>query len=136
MREPTEGFDASGESVAACRQELAARLGAALAVRGWSQSDLVRASGLGRPQVSVYVRGRQLPGEGAMAALAAALDLDPEDLLPGFGRRRETGGVAAGLFRLTAVDGHPERVMIEIRREVDTATALRIAEMIGVEVPR
>ncbi|MDG3006125.1 substrate-binding domain-containing protein [Paludisphaera mucosa] len=49
-------------------------------LRGWSQEDLARASGLSRAGVSAIETGRLVPSAAAALALAAALDCRVEDL--------------------------------------------------------
>lgn len=62
-------------------QKLAVNLITALEERGWSQSDLVRHSGLKRAAVSVYCRGAALPSKVSMEKLSKALKCKPSDLL-------------------------------------------------------
>jgi transcriptional regulator with XRE-family HTH domain len=49
--------------------------------RGWSQADLARASGLTRAAISNYVNNKiTYPDEHALARIARALQLPPEEL--------------------------------------------------------
>ncbi len=50
--------------------------------RGWNQSDMHRASGLKRQQISTYMRAKALPNDASLTKLAQALGMRPEDLLP------------------------------------------------------
>jgi len=52
------------------------RLKEALNVRGWSQADLVRATGYGKSKVSQWISGRNDPNGSALATLASVLDVD------------------------------------------------------------
>lgn len=126
---PRPEFDAATATSADCRRELSARLRAAMAGRGWTQKDLVAASGLRKDQVSVYVRGRQLPRADGMARLAVAFGIDETDLLPGIDRRR-AGTAMRDEFRLERVAGTSDRMRIHLRRELPTRLALNIAAML------
>ena len=61
-------------------------------LRGWSQEELARLSGLSRAGVSAIETGRLIPSAAAALALAAALECRVEDLFrlqgaePGRGR--------------------------------------------------
>ncbi|MGH8561273.1 MAG: helix-turn-helix domain-containing protein, partial [Nevskiales bacterium] len=50
--------------------------------KGWNQSDLARASELGRDAISTYVRGRSFPDPKNLRKLADALGVAMDDLLP------------------------------------------------------
>jgi transcriptional regulator with XRE-family HTH domain len=122
-------FDAATATLADCRQELSARLRTAMRERRWTQQDLVAASGLRKDQISVYVRGRQLPRAEGMARLAAAFGIEEAELLPGIDQRRAGAGIKDE-FRLESVAGAPDRVRIHLRRELPTRLALDIATML------
>lgn len=49
--------------------------------RGWSQPELARRASLSNAMVSMVERGERTPSLEALAALAAALELDPGSLL-------------------------------------------------------
>ena len=59
------------------RQEFGRRLTAMLVEKVWSQSDLARASGLGRDSISQYARGRSIPSPKNLSKLANALGTTP-----------------------------------------------------------
>lgn len=77
----------------AVKGEFARRLQERLIAKGMRQSDLARATALhmpkdtkfGRDSVSIYIRGKSLPGPTSLAAMAKALDCKPEDLMPSRG---------------------------------------------------
>jgi transcriptional regulator with XRE-family HTH domain len=56
-----------------------------MAQKGMTQSDLARASGLGRDMISHYMRGVRYPGVGSLAKLARALGVKPGELDPEIG---------------------------------------------------
>lgn len=71
------------------RQSFAQRLTAARVRKRWSQSDLARQAAMhtengtfGRALVSMYERGRQLPNPINLQALALALGIDSDELIP------------------------------------------------------
>lgn len=49
---------------------------------GWKQTDLAERAGLGRDSVSLYIRGKNLPGARNMKAMADALGMSIEELAP------------------------------------------------------
>jgi transcriptional regulator with XRE-family HTH domain len=55
-------------------KEFAAKLNAALADKGWSQSELARRAGLRRDAISTYCRGTAVPSSESLEKLARALD--------------------------------------------------------------
>lgn len=73
------------------KAEFAQRLSRHLADKGWNQSDLARAAErflpkgeeFRRDNVSVYLNKMALPRPKQLNAMAKALGIDPNDLLPG-----------------------------------------------------
>lgn len=85
---PPQGFVA-GAPKEAVMAEFGRRLNEMLVKKTWNQSDLARAAArfmpdkkFNRDNVSMYVRGLALPGPVRLSALAKALDMKPEELLP------------------------------------------------------
>lgn len=66
------------------KAEFAKRLYSAIMEKGWTQSELARASGLNRDAVSTYVRGKSMPSPQALEAMASALGFKPEQILPNY----------------------------------------------------
>lgn len=58
-------------------------LKAALDTKSWNQSDLAKATGLGRDSISTYIRGLTMPDPKNIKKLADALDVVPQDLTSG-----------------------------------------------------
>lgn len=79
------------------RVEFGKRLQRAMMDKGFSQSELARVASLqlgkhfGRDSVSQYIRGETLPNPERLAALARALGVSDEDLLPSRGLRGVRG---------------------------------------------
>jgi ribosome-binding protein aMBF1 (putative translation factor) len=65
--------------------EFARKLQRAIVAKGWNQSELSRRANIGRDSISVYIRGKAIPGPNHLAALAKALGTSPMELLPGRG---------------------------------------------------
>lgn len=86
----------------AVKAEFGRRLQSAMTARGWTQSDLARKADIGRDSVSVYVRGRSLPGPLHLAALARALRIPSDDLMPGVAER-----TSARVWSAHGVQGSP-----------------------------
>jgi transcriptional regulator with XRE-family HTH domain len=64
------------------KEQFGKRLYRLMVQKGWSQSELGRQSGLPRDSISVYIRGKSLPTDKSLAALAEALGVPAEELLP------------------------------------------------------
>lgn len=66
------------------KQEFGRRVYRLMLAKGWNQSELARQADLQRDSVSVYVRGKSLPTSQNLQKLAAALDVEPDELLPNY----------------------------------------------------
>lgn len=97
--------------------------------KGWNQSDLARAAGLGRDAVSTYVRGRSFPEPRSLRALADALGIAPGDLLPNSVAMAIDADTAPTL-EIKQAAGHPDRVFIRINRMVSLEQAAAIFNII------
>lgn len=71
------------------KRQLARNLQRALAERGWSGAELARRAQMytpkgsfGRDSVSKYLRERTLPNATHLSAMAQALGIEPDELLP------------------------------------------------------
>ena len=93
-----------------------------------SQSELARASGLGRDSISQYVRGRNTPSPQNLNKLARALNVAPEDLLP------NQAGVAAAkeipTFQIQQV-GDDGKVWLHVNQHVDSEQAMRVMAILN-----
>jgi transcriptional regulator with XRE-family HTH domain len=101
--------------------------------KGWNQSELARRAEmqcngkrLGRDNVSVYIRGKVLPGPLHLSALAKALGLKPADLLPTRGTP-EAGESSPSMDVRDMGDG---RAWLRINQAIDWDVALKILEML------
>lgn len=62
-------------------EEIRSRLQEALNYRGWTASDLAKASGIGKGQISRYLHGQIIPKQSKIGAMATALGVSPAWLL-------------------------------------------------------
>jgi transcriptional regulator with XRE-family HTH domain len=62
--------------------DFGARIKELLRTKNWNQSDLARATGLGRDSVSTYINGTTRPTPKNLAKIAQALGVDSRELLP------------------------------------------------------
>jgi len=80
-----DGKNMKGAPREAIRREFGKRLQAAMLDKGWNQSELARHSGFGRDNISAYIRGVSIPGPIHLHAMANALNVKSDDLLPNKG---------------------------------------------------
>ncbi|MEP3248081.1 MAG: helix-turn-helix transcriptional regulator [Sneathiella sp.] len=81
-KKPSKGKSIKGAPKEVIRREFANRLQSAMIDKGWNQSELGRRANLGRDNISAYIRGISIPGPLHLNALAVALDVKTEELLP------------------------------------------------------
>lgn len=115
--------------------EFASRLQRAITAKGWNQSDLARRAQehmpdgqkMGRDNVSGYIRGTTLPGPIKLKAMADALGVAPEELLPQRGVPN-AGNKALPAFDMRAIgDGN---VWLRINQAVPQAVGLKIMQLL------
>lgn len=124
--------------------EFAKRLHEAMHARQWTQADLARAATtvaedgiiVSRDNVSTYARGSSFPTDHKLRAIARALNMKPQDLMPGFvpndaGPRFSPRAIAAiSAFEMKAVPGMPNKAAIQVNRVVSWETAMQIAALL------
>jgi len=113
----------------AARAEFARRLSAAMIQKGWNQSELARRASdhyadkeIGRDSISVYMRGKALPTPLVLNAIAAALGVDPADLLPS----RGVPSASAASPKMEAKDMGDGTVWLRVNQQVPWQVALTI----------
>lgn len=109
--------------------EFGRRLNKLMLDRGWNQSDLARAAGLGRDAISTYVRGRSFPEPKSLRKLADAMSLTTEDLLPNTVAAAMDADTAP-MLEIKQAAGHPEHVWIRVNRMVTFDQAAQIFNII------
>lgn len=117
------------DTTKAQKQELAKNLREQMARKGWNQSELARRAGMGRDNVSCYARALTFPRDDHLRALAKALSVDVETLVPGYS---SMFGEAEPPFAMTPVGGG-ERVHLKVNKVISTRRALRIMELLHEE---
>jgi transcriptional regulator with XRE-family HTH domain len=109
------------------KQQFAERLKRLMHAKGWHQSELARQAGIARDSVSVYIRGRALPKEENAQALARALNVSLEELMPNGGSATE-GDIPA--IELRVSQQAPQETWLSVNKLVSTKTAIAIIELL------
>lgn len=110
------------------RQEFAKRLYEAMSNKGWTQSDLSRAAGVGRDSISNYIRGISLPNVRNLKKLADGLGVEMEELNPNFSM--SAAGMDVPSIQTRALPGDPHFMYLEINCKLPTDVALEVQQLI------
>lgn len=110
------------------KQEFGRRLYNLMLARGWHQSELARQSGLPRDRISNYVRGTAMPTPLNVQALARALNVDPDAILPN--HTMSAIDEDAPALEIKASTAAPGKAWLRVNRLVTLATAVRIADLL------
>ncbi len=110
------------------KQEFGRRLHSASVKKGWSQSELARRSGIARDAISTYIRGKSLPTPPNLAALAKALGVPAEELLPNHIEAAIDNDMPS--FEMKVSPSAPSTAWVRVNRLVTLATAVKIAELL------
>jgi transcriptional regulator with XRE-family HTH domain len=98
-----------------------------MAHKGMTQSDLGRASGLGRDMISHYMRGVRYPGPASLSKIAGALGVKPGELDPEIGVPPDE---PQDLAEIRQIHGDPNRVLLHVRKIVTMKQALAVMAII------
>jgi transcriptional regulator with XRE-family HTH domain len=123
---PSGGADMEGAPKEAVRREFGKRLQGAMIDAGWNQSELARRSGFGRDNISAYIRGISLPGPLHLNALANALSIKPDALMPS----NAMPSVDQVIPALDVRDVGKGLAWLRINQAVEWETALKIMQML------
>ena len=93
-----------------------------------SQSDLSRASGLGRDSISQQVGGRSVPSPKNIQKLCDALGIEIDDLFPNYEARPSTS--ASPTLEMKSIDAVVDKVWLRINMEVSTVKALEALKIL------
>jgi len=96
----------------------AANLQQAIEEKGISQTELSRASGIGRSSISQYVSGKNVPEPDRIRKIAACLGMTPEDLMAGGKLDQELDEVIARANEGIEMEDDPEPIPRMSIREV------------------
>lgn len=116
------------EPKALTKQEFGRNLQRLLVERGLNQSELARRAEVGRDSISTYIRGRSFPEPKALAKVARALGVTPQELLP--------NTIAAAIdsdqpsFEIKESSGNPGKMWMRMNRLVTTKQALQIMQIL------
>ncbi len=110
------------------KQEFGRRLYNLMIRKNWHQSELARRAGLPRDSISTYIRGVTLPTPKNLRALAEALELDPEALLPNHSESAIDADNPA--FELRVSPSNSSVAWVRVNRLVKVSTAVKIAEIL------
>ena len=106
------------------RLNVGKRIQSKLYEKGWKQADLAEKAGIGRDSISLYIRGKNLPGASNLKSIAAALDMTIQELAPEVAsatRVRTNEGPQQQMRQLD--DGRWE---VTVNRFVDQDTMMKI----------
>lgn len=116
----------------ALRKEFAQHLARHMDAKGWSQADLARQAALHmgdgefrRDNVSVYLKAAALPRPKQLNALAAALGVSPDELMPGGRLEREILPIS-----MRTLKDNPKRAYLHVDMEVPTRIALSVMALL------
>ncbi len=111
------------------KQEFGRRVYGLMMDKPWTQSELARASGLGRDSISQYVRGKSVPTPQNLQKLAKAFDVDPDVLFPNYAAHAAM--VEEPTFQVKAVDGTAHEMWLVINMKVPTEKAMKVMAILN-----
>ena len=133
---------------ASLKADFADRLRTAIERKGWTMSETARRAAhflndgdkFGRAHVWHYVQGKALPRVKYLEALSQALEVKPDELIPGEsgadsaeqGTRDESGGLASGRMRREAA-GESTESMVHVRDYGDGTALLEVSQRVSWE---
>jgi transcriptional regulator with XRE-family HTH domain len=130
-KNPNQLSEADHDNVkprALTKQEFGKRLYDALIRKGWNQSELARATELGRDSISTYIRGTAFPTPANLQKLASALGVERDALLPNSAQMEMDRGFPAMEIKMGHTD--PSIAWLKINRMVSTSTAVKVLALI------
>ena len=113
------------------KMEFAKRVYRLMLNKGWHAAELARQAGLERAAIGTYLHGKTFPSPTNLAALAKALGVTPEELLPNTVESAIDEDNPS--FEIKASDNAPGLAWLRINRLVTMETATKIATLIGAD---
>lgn len=110
------------------KQDFGKRLYTLMLSKGWTQSELARQADLPRDSVSTYVRGKSLPTPVSLEKLAAALGVEPAELMPNHVESAIDSDMPA--LEMKVSPNQPGVAWLRVNRLVTTQTALKIMTLL------
>ncbi len=115
------------------KQEFGRRLYALMTRKGWKQADLARRAGIPRDAVSKYINGKIFPTRLSLEAVAKALGMTAEELLPNTAENSIEADVPDIEMKISSTT--PKVAWLRVNRLVTTTTALKIMELLNDDKP-
>ncbi len=110
------------------RQEFGKRLYNFMMQNRMSQSDLSRASGMGRDSISQYVRGRSVPSPKNLTKLADALDVEVDVLFPNYDA--QANAAEQPTLEIKSIESDAENFWLRVNMKVPAAKALEVMNIL------
>ena len=110
------------------RQEFGKRLYNYMMHNRMSQSDLARASGMGRDSISQYVRGRSVPSPKNLSRLAEALDVEVDVLFPNYDA--QSNAVEQPTLEIKSIEADAENFWLRVNMKVPADKALEVMKIL------
>ncbi len=124
---PNADVDLSVKSIR--KIEFAKRLYNLMMQKEWNQSDLARASGLGRDSISQYVRGNNIPSPKNLKKLAEALGVKPIEIYPNYEAAAIEEEIPSLSFR--QMPGDENSMWVRINKKVPMDVAAQIMKLMN-----
>jgi transcriptional regulator with XRE-family HTH domain len=115
-------------------QEFSRRLYRLMLGKGWTQAELARQSGRSRDAISGYVRGNHMPTHEAATALAKALGVKVDELLPNFTQAAIDEDTPSIDIKVSTSD--PSRAWLRVNRLVSTKVAGEVITILNADVEK
>ena len=110
------------------RQEFGKRLYNFMMRKQMTQSDLARASGMGRDSISQYVRGRSVPSPKNLQKLCDALDVEPDVLFPNYDA--QANAVEQPTLEMKSIEADAENFWLRINMKVPAMKAMEVMKIL------
>jgi transcriptional regulator with XRE-family HTH domain len=110
------------------RQEFGKRLYNFMMQKRMSQSDLSRASGMGRDSISQYVRGRSVPSPKNLTKLADALDVEIDVLFPNYDA--QSNAAEQPTLEVKSIESDAENFWLRVNMKVPASKALEVMKIL------
>lgn len=111
------------------KQAFGRRLYQLMVAKGWNQSELARRAGVTRDAVSTYVRGKTMPTRQSAGALAEALGISVEELLPNLIESAIDADDPA--LEIKTSPGAPAKAWLRVNQLVTLETAIKISQLLS-----
>lgn len=110
------------------RQEFGKRLYNFMMKKRMSQSDLSRASGMGRDSISQYVRGRSVPSPKNLSKLADALDVEVDVLFPNYDAQANASEQPT--LEVKSIEADAENFWLRVNMKVPAEKAVEVLKIL------